>query len=67
MGDQTIIIDISPAGSVKIEAEGFRGSSCEKATQELELVLGGGTAKKSRKPEYSLPPMNEQQGIRRMF
>lgn len=58
---QTIAVDISPAGTVVIEANGFRGAGCEKATEQLELVLGGGAAKKDRKPEYSLPNTNMQQ------
>jgi hypothetical protein len=47
-----IKVDISPAGNIKIEAEGFIGAGCAKATEQIELVLGGGTAKKTPKPEY---------------
>lgn len=64
---ELVIIDISPAGSVKLDAQGFRGASCTKATEQLELVLGGGNAKKKRKPEYSLPPVNSSQNVRRDF
>jgi hypothetical protein len=48
-----IVIDISPAGNVKIEANGFTGSSCAKATEEIELALGGAASRKrAPKPEY---------------
>ncbi len=66
MNTETIMVNVSPAGSVKIEASGFRGQSCEKATQQLEVVLGGGV-KRTRKPEYSLPPTNTAQSIKRTF
>lgn len=48
-----IIVNISPAGVVKIEAKGFNGVGCAKATESIELVLGGdGKKKKTPKPEY---------------
>lgn len=50
-----IIVDISAAGSVKMDAQGFQGTSCEDATQRLELVLGGGPKKVDKKPEYYAP------------
>lgn len=52
---QRIIIDITPAGSVSIDAQGFQGRACEQATQEIELVLGGGAVKRNPKPEYHAP------------
>lgn len=64
---ETIVVNISPAGNVVIDAQGFRGKSCENATQHLELALGAGTATRSRKPDYSLPPNNTTQGIQRTF
>ena len=33
-------IDIFPDGSVKIEAEGYKDSTCLKATEDLEKALG---------------------------
>lgn len=48
-----VVIDISPAGSVKIEAQGFNGVGCAKATADIEIALGGEVAKKkTKKPEY---------------
>lgn len=51
-----IIIDITPAGTVKIDAQGFNGVGCDKATQEIELAIGGAAPKsKKKKPEYFVP------------
>lgn len=52
MGRQ-IVIDITPAGSVKIDAQGFNGQGCEKATQAIEVAINGeAVAGKKKKPEY---------------
>lgn len=51
-----VTIDISPAGSVKVEAQGFQGVGCDKATEMIEVAIGGaGTKKKTKKPEYYVP------------
>lgn len=48
-----IVIDISPAGSVKVDAQGFNGVGCAKATEMIEIAIGGaGVKKKKPKPEY---------------
>jgi hypothetical protein len=53
---KSIVIDITPAGSVKIEANGFNGVGCAKATEMIEVAIGGVGAKKSKKkPEYFVP------------
>ena len=52
-----VIIDISAAGSVNIEAKGFTGNACAKATEEIEIVLGG-EGKKTKKPEFFNPATN---------
>lgn len=50
---KSIVIDISPAGSVKIDAQGFNGVGCAKATEMIEVAIGGaGVKKKTPKPEY---------------
>ena len=49
-----VIVTITPAGTVKIDAVGFKGNACEKATEQLHAVLGGGTqaGTKKRKPDF---------------
>jgi hypothetical protein len=47
---KTIEVVISPIGEILIEAVGFKGPDCEKATAFLEEALGIGQKKK--KPEY---------------
>jgi Protein of unknown function (DUF2997) len=53
-----IVISISPAGSVNIDAQGFKGVGCAKATEQLEVVLGGRAApqSKKKKPEFFASP-----------
>lgn len=49
-----VIVTVSPAGSVQIDAKGFTGNACEKATEQLHVVLGGTGAavNKKRKPDF---------------
>lgn len=47
-----IEVIIDTAGAVKIDAQGFKGSGCEKATEFLEKELGA-VHSRSRKPEYN--------------
>lgn len=49
----TIEVIIAPTGEVTIEAIGFKGTACEKATEAIEQALGV-TATKTKKPEYYL-------------
>ena len=46
-----IEIVIAPAGEVKIDAVGFKGADCEKATAFLEQALGL-ERNRVRKPEF---------------
>ena len=64
---KTINIDITAAGSVKVDALGFQGNECDKATEQIELVLGGGQVKKDKKPEYHMPPSSTQNHNKRTF
>jgi hypothetical protein len=48
---RTIELIISPTGDLKLDAIGFKGSDCEKATAFLEQALGQ-IQKRDRKPEY---------------
>ena len=57
---KTITVEITPAGSVKIDVAGFNGVGCAKATEHLEVVLGGnGSKSKKKKPEFFSPASNQ--------
>ena len=45
-----VIVDFFPDGTVKVEAVGFTGSSCEEATAFLRGL--GTEVEKDYKPEY---------------
>ena len=48
---KSIEVTIKTDGKVEIEAIGFKGGACEKATQAIEQALGTVAARK-KKPEY---------------
>jgi hypothetical protein len=50
--NRTIEIIVSPTGDFSIDAVGFKGPDCEKATAFLEEALGV-VGKKVKKPEYN--------------
>ena len=49
--NRTIEIIIGSGGELQIDAVGFKGPDCEKATRFLEEALGV-VGKKVKKPEY---------------
>jgi hypothetical protein len=49
--NHTIEIIIAPTGEIQIDAVGFKGPDCEKATRFLEAALGVAKSK-VKKPEY---------------
>ena len=49
--NRTIEIIIATTGEIQIDAVGFKGADCERATQFLEAALGV-VGKKIKKPEY---------------
>ena len=51
MNNRTIEIVIGLGGEIQIEAVGFKGPDCEKATAFLEEALGM-VGRKVRKPEF---------------
>lgn len=56
---KTIEVIVSAAGEVKIDAVGFKGADCEKATAFLEKALGQ-TESKQKKPEFYKQVQNVQ-------
>ena len=59
MTRQTIEVVVDPAGGIKIDALGFTGADCEKATAFLEKALGCVT-QTTKKPEYYRPVVNNR-------
>ena len=54
-----IVISITPAGTASVDAKGFKGGTCDKATEQIELVLGGHAKRtKKRKPDFYTPAGN---------
>ncbi len=51
MNNRTIEILVTPTGEIEIDAVGFKGPDCEKATRFLEEALGA-VGQKIKKPEY---------------
>jgi hypothetical protein len=57
---RSIELIVQPDGSLKIDAVGFKGAYCEKATAFLEKALGQ-VKKMAKKPEYYRQAQNQQQ------
>jgi hypothetical protein len=51
MNARTVEVTIAPDGELDIQAVGFHGADCQKATAFLEAALGK-VADRHRKPEY---------------
>ena len=58
--NKTIEILVKNDGTLAIDAVGFKGAACDKATEFLEKALGK-TAVKRRKPEYHRSARRKQQ------
>jgi hypothetical protein len=56
---RTIEVIVKPDGSLKIDAVGFQGADCEKATASLEKALGQVKAR-DKKPEWYRRAKREQ-------
>jgi len=62
-----VVVEFSPAGSINIDAKCFTGTGCAKATEQIEIVLGGGSARKKKKPEYHAPSASNKQTTKLSF
>jgi hypothetical protein len=49
-----ILVRVSPAGDISVEAEGFQGKGCEAATKAIEDALGK-PRERTRKPQFWRP------------
>lgn len=55
MNGKKVVVTVNPDGSTSIDAQGFKGSSCQLATRELELALVNGDKSaldEKKKPDY---------------
>ena len=50
-----ILVRITPAGVITVEADGFHGKGCEAATKAIEEALGK-PGSRTRKPDYWRQP-----------
>lgn len=48
---RTVEVIVAPSGEIQIDAVGFTGADCEKATRFLEEALGV-VSNRAKKPEY---------------
>lgn len=46
-----VTIEIDTDGNIRVEASGFKGADCEKATKAMEEALGKAGDRK-KKPDY---------------
>jgi len=60
MQTKSIVVTVKQDGSVEVEAIGFKGNACEKATEAIEKALGIEAAPRKRKPEYYTTATQQQ-------
>jgi len=53
-----VIVTISPDGSIKVEAEGYKGNTCEQATAFLKQL--GQVQGEEKKAEYFETPLQAE-------
>ncbi len=58
--NRRILVRVSPAGDITVEADGFQGNGCEAATKAIEEALGHKTAR-TRKAEFWRQSQTRQQ------
>ena len=67
MNQPHIVVEISPAGSVTVDAKCFTGSGCGKATEQIEIVLGGAAKKTKKKKPEAFSPAGAKQSAKLTF
>ena len=63
MTQKSIEVVIATDGTLKIEALGFAGADCEKATAFLEEALGASTMRKRKADYYKVVTVKKQQRV----
>ena len=56
---ETIVVEISEKGEVKVEAQGVRGQGCAKLTEAIERALGATTADRKKSEYFQQAGANE--------
>lgn len=64
MTQKSIEVVIAIDGTLKIEALGFAGADCEKATAFLEQALGVSTMRKRKADYYKAVTVTKQQRVK---
>ena len=60
---KTIEVIVGTAGDIKIDALGFSGADCEKATHFLEQALGVTQATRKKPEYYARTTTRQRQGL----
>jgi uncharacterized glyoxalase superfamily protein PhnB len=63
MTQKSIEVVVQPDGSLKIEALGFQGADCEKATAFLEKALGTTLTRKRKAERYQATAAKSTQKV----
>lgn len=63
MTQKSIEVIVQPDGSLKIEAFGFAGADCEKATAFLEKALGTALTRKRKADYYRATAVKDRQKV----
>ena len=56
-----VLVKVEASGEIVIEAVGFRGNACDRATEAFEKALGVAGGPKKRKPDFYQQQSNGQQ------
>ena len=61
--DKQVIIQVSPDGEVKIDAVGFKGNACTKATAALIKAMGQVTSNTPKPEMYQQQTQEQKAGL----
>lgn len=57
---KSIVMEIAPDGTVKIEAVGYKGCGCAEATKALEEAMGKATQRTKKTPDWYVQEVSAQ-------
>lgn len=63
MAQQHVVVQFDAFGNTKIDAIGFLGNTCEKATAYVEQALGSTKTSDDKKPEFYSQTTGQTQGL----